>query len=173
MAGDYLGDLLGLPPSLIFALESLFAEQPDCADNALDSLALFSLFKGLYLPLSGMTPAIVAQRFGIRYSESGLSNRELVQNFFAKGLGLSISEKIAYLLGDPFFGKPAGIGQDTLLTVLAGIRLIGIAELRERLAPNCRCRLVIQRGGNAQTIRFRDYQSRGIDYFTPVVAARQ
>ena len=133
-SNDYLIDLLGIPLSLSFALDALFAEQPDCGDDALDSLSLFSLFKGLYLPLSGMTTERVAQRFGIRHGESTVSHRELVQNFFVKSLGLTMREKIAFLLGDPFLGESAWIGQDTLLTVLTGIRLIGVEQLRDRLA---------------------------------------
>jgi DNA ligase-1 len=129
----YLADLLRIPQSLCFALETLCLEQKEIAAHALDSIALFSLCKGLFLPLSGVSTSQVGQLFGFAWHKPARHNKELVETFLAKPLGLSLSEKVAYLMGDPFYGGNARMGQDTLLQVLATIRLMSAQKLRERL----------------------------------------
>ena len=94
---------VGDPTQPVLALESLFAEQALPPDSGLDSIAFFSLCKGLYLPLSECTPR-VAQLFGIGWQSVAMDNQALVEQFLTKDLGLTLSDKIAYLMGDPWAG---------------------------------------------------------------------
>lgn len=57
---------LNLPLHLQFAIEELARQQQAPVEqNAFDSISFYSLCKGLFLPLSGMTPERAAQFFGI------------------------------------------------------------------------------------------------------------
>jgi DNA ligase-1 len=129
----YLAGLLEVPPSLCFALEALFQEEASPAANALDSISLFSLCKGLFLPLSGMSSSKIASLFGFYWEGDKVAHRELVAKFLAEEMGLALSEKIAYLMGDPFTGQNSYMGQDTLIQVLCTIRLASPDRLREKL----------------------------------------
>lgn len=134
---SYLCDMLKIPTSLCFALECLLKENPECREDALDSISLFSLFYGLFLPLSGMEAFKASHIFSFSWSKPPVSNRDVVGSFLSKNLGLSLSEKIAFLMGDPFSGKVANIGQDTLMQILSCIRFVSPKKLRESLAQIC------------------------------------
>ncbi|NUM33245.1 MAG: hypothetical protein HUU50_01755 [Candidatus Brocadiae bacterium] len=133
----YLCKILQIPLSLCFALECLLKENPESREDALDSISLFSLFYGLFLPLSGIEPVKVKSLFGFTWAKPDAANRDLVDSFLRKNLGLSLSEKIAFLMGDPFSGKVANIGQDTLFQVLSCLRFVSRAKLRDSLFRIC------------------------------------
>src|SRR5262245_21153883 len=95
-----------LPLHLTFAIEEL-ARQRDGAvpRTAFDSISFYSLCKGLFLPLSGLSGDRVGQLFGIVYQPANEPLETLCRRFLDKEIGLSLLTKIACLLGDPFFGK--------------------------------------------------------------------
>ncbi len=130
---EYISNMLQIPISLAFAVSSILQEKNNAKENALDSIPLFSLFQGLFLPLSGMTSSRIAQLFGFSWQKPTLSNREIVVLFLQKNLGLSISEKISLLMGDPFCGGVSHIAQDTLINILSSLRLTSPYKLRQTL----------------------------------------
>ena len=134
VTSDYIADFLQLPPSLCFALESLFAEHLEPPQDALDAISWFDLCYGLFLPLSGIQPDKAKSLFGVTQFACTLTHRELAEKFLAKNLGLTLSDKIAYLMGDPFAGGNSYLGQDTLLNALATTRLDSPDQLREKLS---------------------------------------
>ncbi|WP_372369412.1 hypothetical protein [Candidatus Uabimicrobium sp. HlEnr_7] len=128
---NYAAELLNIPVSLAFALENIVRSKQE---QSLDSISFFSLLYGLYLPLSGMNEQKIAQTFGIFWKSRAGNNQGLVSEFLHKDIGLSLEEKINFLMGDPFSGKAARMGQDTLINVLASIRLVSHQFLRSHLS---------------------------------------
>ena len=126
-------ELLQIPYSLGFALQSIFEEESDPKTSSLDSISFFSLCKGLFLPLTGMSPSKTQYLFHVRYKEKEFSNQEIVEKFLRNDTGLDLVDKIAYLMGDPFSGIKPRIGKDTLLRILSRIRFVSQKHLRERL----------------------------------------
>lgn len=125
---------LNLPIHLQFAIEQLAKASPaPVSPQAFDSIPFYSLCKGLFLPLSGMSPDRIAQFFGISYTPTGEPLPELIKRFLLKETGLSTLQKIACLLGDPFLGKRSTIRRDSLLRLLRSIKLIPRNQLLDRL----------------------------------------
>ncbi len=133
MSAEYIAELLQVPISTCFALRSILQENPACDDDSLDSIPLFSLFQGLFLPLSGLSSTKVGQLFGLKWQKPTMQNKDLVKLFCQKEIGLDLSEKVALLMGDPFSGGVARMGQDTLLQVLSSLQLRSAFKLREVL----------------------------------------
>lgn len=136
MEDEYVERALGLPLHLRFAIEKLGAEREDLPANALDSLPFYSLCRGLFLPLSGMASEKAAQIFGIKIDPPpDTAGREaLLLRFFEKDTGLSIGQKIAAILGDPFHGRRGGMRRDSLVRLLMSMKLAGQRELVDRLS---------------------------------------
>src|SRR5262245_11063361 len=103
---DDVGRALDLPAHLEFTIEQL-AKGTDgpIGHNAFDSIPFFSLCRGLLLPLSNMLPERATQLFGITIKPTTESNADLARRFLMKDCGLSLMQKVACLLGDPFLGK--------------------------------------------------------------------
>src|SRR5690606_3969128 len=59
---------------------------------------------------------------------------ELLTTFFKKPVGLSLEQKLACVLGDPFRGKRSTFRRDSLLRLLMGTQLISRRALLDRLA---------------------------------------
>jgi DNA ligase-1 len=137
---EYLEDLLGQPYHLRFVVERLAqeasgAEGEDLPADALDSLPFWSLCHGLFLPLSGLSPERTAQLFGILVppAPTAAAREELLRRFVAKEVGLTLDQKLACILGDPFYGKAATLKRDSLLALLATTSLTSRRELLDRL----------------------------------------
>lgn len=132
---DYLGDVLGVPAHLEVAAAAL-AAAGELDASALDSIPFHSLARGLFLPLSAMIPERALQLFGLTVPPppGGEEREALLRRFLAADLGLSDLDKLACVLGDPFRGRPGRIRRESLLRVLASLRLVTRRELLDRLA---------------------------------------
>lgn len=125
---------LNLPLHLQFVIEQLAKEkQEPIAQNAFDSIPFYSLCKGLFLPLSGMTPDRISLFFGISVTPTGEPLQEIIQRFLTKETGLSMLQKIGCLLGDPFLGKRSTFRRDSVLRLLRSMKLVPRNQLLDRL----------------------------------------
>lgn len=136
--GAYLHEVLGVPLHLQFVVSRLAATTPEglVDDAALDAIPFYSLCRGLFLPLSGLTPERAAYLFGL-VCDAPLDvagKEELLQRFLHKPIGLSPLQKIACVLGDPFFGKPSTMRRDSLVRLLMSVTMRGRREFLDRLA---------------------------------------
>ncbi|MCA9521711.1 MAG: hypothetical protein KC609_12090 [Myxococcales bacterium] len=135
--GSYLHEVLGVPHHLQFVVARLAAERAGVLDEgALDSIPFYSLCRGLFLPLSGLTAERAAHHFGV-VSDPPLDTAAkdaLLQRFLAKEIGLGPLQKVACVLGDPFFGKPSTMRRDSLVRLLMSVTLRGRREFLDRLA---------------------------------------
>jgi DNA ligase-1 len=127
-----------LPYHLQVAIESQSHERKEgvVPPEAFDSISFFSLCKGLLLPLSGMTDQRATELFGFLCqskvaSSAGIAN--LVDTFLDREIGLSFTQKIACLLGDPFLGHRSMFRRDSLVRLLQSISLQSRAELMDSL----------------------------------------
>ena len=120
MDDEYVERTLGLPLHVRFAIERLGHEREEVEATALDSIPFYSLCRGLFLPLSAMAPEKAAQLFGLRIeAPPDTAGREaLLLRFFEKDVGLSIAQKIACILGDPFRGRRGTLRRDSLVRLL-------------------------------------------------------
>ena len=125
---------LKLPVHLQFVIAAKAREtgQPVPPD-AFDCLPFYSLCKGLFLPLSGLTPERVAQLFGIRYAPPKPDHETLVRTFLQKPLRLSMAQKIGCLLGDPFLGRKSTFKRDSLIRLLRSMRFVSRTAVLDRL----------------------------------------
>jgi DNA ligase-1 len=127
---------LGLPLHLRFVIERLSHEHPEGVPrDALDSIPFFSLCKGLFLPLSGLIPEKVAATFGMQASEppDAKAREALLEDFLGREVGLTLEQKLGCVLGDPFLGKPSTFRRDSLLRLLASVKMVPRRELLDRL----------------------------------------
>jgi DNA ligase-1 len=139
---DYIERVLGMPVHLRFAIERLARERlalgssPDVPANALDSIPFHALCTGFFLPLSSMAPDKAAQIFGLRIPPPpDTAGREaLLGKLMAREIGLSVEQKLACILGDPFLGRPSTFRRDSLLRLLLSVQLAGWRETLDRLA---------------------------------------
>ncbi|APR81194.1 ATP-dependent DNA ligase [Minicystis rosea] len=133
---EYLSRAIGLPLHLRLAVEKIGAERGETPVTALDSIPFYSLCRGLFLPLSALAPERVAQLFGLRVEPPpDTAGREaLLLQFFEKDVGLSIAQKIACVLGDPFHGRRGTLRRDSLVRLLMSTRLVGQREVVDRLS---------------------------------------
>ncbi|MCB9555809.1 MAG: hypothetical protein H6707_06860 [Deltaproteobacteria bacterium] len=132
---SYLEQTLGLPLHLRFIAERQLHDQASDGQQTLASIPFYSLCRGLFLPLSGISAAKAAHLFGIQVDEPpNFSAREaLLANFFEKPVGLSLVQKLSCILGDPFRGKPSTVRRDSLLRLLLSIKLASRRQLLDRL----------------------------------------
>lgn len=134
--GEYLERVLGLPRHLSFLMEKLDQETGGLIPNeALQSLPFYSLCKGLFLPLSGLTAERAGQIFGILApSPPDATGREkLLREFLEKPIGLSMMQKLGCILGDPFYGRKSTLRRDSLLRLLTSLMLLKRNEVLDRL----------------------------------------
>ena len=131
---DYLAETFGLPEHLAFVVRRL-ADDGATSTDVLSSLPFYSLCKGLFLPLSVMSPDKVASLFGIAADPppNTAGRQDLLQEFLAKDCGLSLPDKLSALLGDPFRGKPGSFRRDSLVTLLTSVQLCTRRSLIDRL----------------------------------------
>lgn len=129
----YVSDELGVPPHLRFVLDRL-AEEGATGRDVLDSIPFRSLCHGLFLPLTLNRPELAAELFGVRRRRPTSEQREaVVVDFLERNLGLTLPEKLACVMGDPFFGRASTFRQDSLLRLLTMMRFVTRAELLDRL----------------------------------------
>jgi DNA ligase 1 len=131
----WLADELGLPLHVAFTLRMLVAEDPAARFDLLQSIPFYSLCKGLFLPLSGMSPEKVASVFGIAGSAPlDVKSREaLLQRFLTRDVGLTLVQKLSCILGDPFRGGPATLKRDSLIRLLLSVEMKTQRQLLDRL----------------------------------------
>lgn len=125
---------IDLPLHLQFAIEAQARELKGMVPvDIFDSISFFSLCKGLFLPLSGLAPERIAQLFGILVPPAPEERLALVRGFLDKDLGLTLLQKIACLLGDPFLGKRSTFRRDSLVRLLRSMRLMARSTMLDRL----------------------------------------
>lgn len=136
-ADDTQQSTLGLPEHLEFVLRRMASESDDALPAAaLDSIPFYSLCRGLFLPLSMMDPDRAAVIFGLSIPPppDSTGREALLQEFFEKEIGLSISEKLGCVLGDVFLGKRSTMRRDSLLRLLLTTKMMSRNECLDRLA---------------------------------------
>lgn len=136
---SYVEAELGLPLHLRFVIESLRKDSgAEVPGDALDSLPFYSLCRGLFLPLSGLSPERVAQFFGIQVAPGecqpdSAAREQLLARFLSRPIGLSLQQKLGCILGDPFQGKPSTFRRDSLLRLLMTVTMSSRRDLLDRL----------------------------------------
>src|SRR5262249_54147132 len=101
--------------------------------DVFDSLPFYSLCRGLFLPLSGLSGERVGQLFGIVYTPPTEPLENLCRKFLAKECGLSFFRKIACLLGDAFCGKRSTFRRDSRVRPLRSLRMLPRSGVLDRL----------------------------------------
>jgi DNA ligase-1 len=133
---EYLERVLGMPLHLAMVTTRLRQERGGSVlQNALDSIPFYSLCRGLLLPLAGLSCERVAALFGIRADEplDAAARERLLSTFLTKPVGLSLVQKLACMLGDPFLGRRSTFRRDSLLRLLMSVHLAKRQELLDRL----------------------------------------
>jgi DNA ligase 1 len=134
---EYIKNTLQLPLHLQFVVDQLADESSDSAvsTNALDSIPFYSLCRGLFLPLSYLSPERTMQIFGLKVDKQpDTAQREkLVADFLDKEVGLTLVEKIGCMLGDVFLGKPSSYRRDSLLRLLGSVQMVARRDMLDRL----------------------------------------
>jgi DNA ligase-1 len=135
VSSEYLAEVYRLPLHLQLVVRKLVEEQEDVGIEALASIPFYSLCKGLFLPLSAMSPDKVAQLFGIAAEPPpDTAGREaLLQRFLEKDLGLNLVQKLSCVLGDPFRGRGSTFKRDSLVRLLLSMRLSSRRAVLDRL----------------------------------------
>lgn len=134
--GDaFVEEALGLPLHLRFAIESRMDAGEDVGAEALSSIPFYSLCKGLFLPLSMLHPERVAAIFGIEAPPppDAAAREGLLQVFLQKSLGLSLTQKLACVLGDAFRGRKSTFKRDSMIALLLSMNLAKKRTLVDRL----------------------------------------
>ena len=134
---EYLETMLRMPYHLQAATMHLL-ESSDDSDLSLDTFAsipFYSLCKGLFLPLSFMSPPRVAQLFGIQVDDppDAAAKEAVILEFLEKDDGLSFTEKIGCVLGDAFEGRRSTMRRDSLLRLLLSEKLLSRRDCLDRL----------------------------------------
>lgn len=127
---------LGTSALLSAAIAQLVEEDPDATDEDLRSIPFFSLCTGLLLPLSGLDRGRIERQFGLRWNHDPLSREQrtkLVLDLLGREVGLSLFDKICAVMGDPFGGRKAWLGRDSLIECVANVDLVGPEKLVDRL----------------------------------------
>lgn len=134
---EFLSQTFDLPPHLQFAIEQIADGSPEgnVAADALDSIPFYSLCRGLFLPLAHLSSERAAQLFGIRVPEpTDLAGKEkLLGKFLDAEVGLTIEEKLGCVLGDLFLGRRSSLRRDSLMNLLASVRMATRTEMLDRL----------------------------------------
>lgn len=128
-----------MPFHLQVAISSLAKEDPTAAIpiERFASISFFSLCKGLFLPLSGLTDQRATEIFGFTCQSKSIASKQasaqLVETFLNTSVGLSFCQKIACLLGDPFEGRRSMFRRDSLLRMLQSVSLQARADILDEL----------------------------------------
>jgi len=133
---EYVESVLGVPLHLYFVSSALRRERGgEDVGTTLESIPFYSLCKGLFLALSGMNPNRAAQLFGIQIPEppDTAGRKALVETFITKDIGLTFPEKIACLLGDPFYGNRGGFRRDSLIRIMQRTGMWTRKEILDKL----------------------------------------
>lgn len=134
---DFVERTLQLPLHVQFAVDALADESEDgfVPEDVLDSIPFYSLCRGLFLPLSYLSPERVRQLFGLKIdSQPDSAGREaLIREFLDKEVGLTLAEKLGCVLGDVFLGKPSTYRRDSLLRILSSVQMIARKDMLDRL----------------------------------------
>jgi DNA ligase-1 len=136
MDGKHLEDTLGFPLHVGFCLRRLLArDEPVPRDRFLASIPFYSLCKGLFVPLSGMSADRAAALFhvGLEGPPTTEGREQLLQKFLGQENGLTLDQKIGCILGDPFLGHRGGFQRDSLVRLLLSIDLRGRRTVHDRL----------------------------------------
>jgi DNA ligase-1 len=104
-------------------------------EDVLNSIPFYSLCRGLFLPLSYLSPERVRQLFGLKIdSQPDSAGREtLIREFLDRDIGLTLTEKLGCVLGDVFFGMPSTYRRDSLLRILSSVQMIARRDMLDRL----------------------------------------
>jgi DNA ligase-1 len=131
---EFLENAIGLPLHLRFVIQEL-AREGEVQRAALDAIPFYSLCRGLFLPLSGLHPEKVAHLFGILVDPppDAAAREELLNTFLAKEVGLSLEQKLACILGDPFMGNPSTFRRDSMVRLLLSVQLTSRRQVLDRL----------------------------------------
>jgi DNA ligase-1 len=133
---EYLESVMGLPLHLRFLLQKLTLEHGGALpDTALDAIPFYSLCRGLFLPLSSMVPEKAAALFGVVVDQppDTAAREELLAVFLKKEVGLSLVQKLACVLGDPFLGRTSTFKRDSMLRLLLSVQMTHRRTLLDRL----------------------------------------
>ncbi len=123
-----------LPPHLQLAVECKARELAGPVPvDAFDSLPFYSLCRGFFLPLSGLSAERIAQVFGILVPPVTLDRGTLLRSFLDKEVGLTLLQKIGCVMGDPFLGKRSTFRRDSLIRLLRSMRLMSRNDMLDRL----------------------------------------
>ncbi|MCB1050334.1 MAG: hypothetical protein H6510_10450 [Acidobacteria bacterium] len=128
---QFLNESSRLPLHLSFCLQQNPATSR--AQVPFASIPFFSLCKGLFLPLAGLAPDRIAQFFGFSFAQSKTERQTLIQDFLGRDLGLSRRQKIACVLGDPFWGGRVGLKRDSLMGLLASMQFTTRSQQLDQL----------------------------------------
>ncbi len=136
LSDEYVERMLGLPLHLRFAVEGRMDEGKSVDDDVLASIPFYSLCKGLFLPLSMLQPEAAAAYFGIQIPPPPdmAAREQLLLDFLGKKVGLSLVQKLACILGDPFCGRRSTFKRDSMISLLASMSLVPKRDLVARLA---------------------------------------
>jgi DNA ligase 1 len=124
-----------MPRHLQFLIEKLSEERESLPVDSLDSIPFYSLCRGLFLPLSMLTPDRAAAAFGLQIPPppDSAGRDALLTEFISKEVGISLVEKLGCILGDVFLGKRSTVRRDSLLRLLMSVRMISRTECLDRL----------------------------------------
>ncbi len=102
----------------------------------LDSIPFYSLCKGLFLPLSMMAADKVRYIFGLADAvpRDAQGREALLGEFLSKDIGLSLTQKLACILGDAFQGRRSTFRRDSMLRLLMGVSMLSRRQLLDELA---------------------------------------
>jgi DNA ligase-1 len=136
LSDEYVERVLGMPMHLRFALEGRIDEGRAVTDDALASIPFYSLCKGLFLPLSMLQPEAAAAYFGIQAAPPPdmLAREALLSTFLQKDVGLSLVQKLACILGDPFCGRRSTFKRDSMLSLLLSLSMKPRRQMLDKLA---------------------------------------
>ncbi len=121
--------------SLEFAARCALEVAPVGPELSLESLPFYSLCRGLYLPLLGWDAERQRSVFGV--VAPALADREariaLMNQFVVRENGLSLSEKVALFLTDPFEGRAPALSEESLMRCLSQLAGTTMSDLRKKL----------------------------------------
>lgn len=158
-----------MPRHLQILIEKLAEERDVVPVDALDSIPFYSLCRGLFLPLSMLTPDRAAATFGLQIEAppDSKGRDKLLSEFVSKDVGLTLVEKLGCILGDVFLGKRSTVRRDSLIRLLMSVRMISRTECLDRLTqvgdvailfaesrPELRCDPPLTAAEVVQTLRF-------------------
>jgi DNA ligase-1 len=127
-----------IPAHLTVALTGLVEREGEQAlrPEVLDSIPFVSLCRGVLLPLAAIGREKAQALFGVAAGDSldAAARLKLVEDFFRREIGLTVEEKVAILLGEPYGGRKGGFRRDSLFNVAASLALTSRTRLAERLA---------------------------------------